>query len=154
MKVKRLAFGFAVVAMTLAGGAAANEIYKRVDADGNVYYEDRPTGAAGEERLDITYRRTDSGVVRQRVQARVDAQATREEARSVAAAREQEAAEQQAAEEERKKRCEDSRARLETYLQSRRLYRTDDNGERVYLDEEQTREARRRVEEQIAENCS
>ena len=154
MKVKRLAFGCAVVAMTIAGGATANEIYKRVDADGNVYYEDRPTGAAGEERVDITYRRTDNGVVRQRIQARVDAQATREEARSIAAAEEQEAAEKRAAEEERAQRCENSRARLETYLQSRRLYRTDDNGERVYLDEEQIQEARRKVEEQIAENCS
>ena len=143
MKVKRLAFGCAVVAMTLAGGAAANEIYKRVDDDGNVYYEDRPTGAEGEERLDITYRRTDSGAVRQRVQARLDTQTAREEARSVAAA-----------EEERAKRCENSRARLESYLQSRRLYRTDENGERVYLDEAQIQDARRKAEEQIAENCS
>ena len=154
MKVKRLAFGCAVVAMTLAGGAAANEIYKRVDDDGNVYYEDRPTGAEGEERLDITYRRTDSGAVRQRVQARLDTQTAREEARSVAAAEEAEAAEKRAAEEERAKRCENSRARLESYLQSRRLYRTDENGERVYLDEAQIQEARRKAEEQIAENCS
>ena len=33
-------------------------------------------------------------------------------------------------------KCERSRARLETYLQSRRLYRTDEDGERVYLDDD------------------
>ena len=36
---------------------------------------------------------------------------------------------------ERAQQCERARARLETYLQSQRLYRTDENGERVYLDE-------------------
>lgn len=154
MKAKRIALGCAVVTMTIAGGAMANEIYKHVDDNGNVYYEDRPSGAEGEQRLDITYRRTDGGAVRQRVQTRVDAQTSRDEARSVAAAAEKEAAEQRASEEERQQRCESARARLESYLQSRRLYRTDENGERVYLDDQQIQDARRKAEEQIAENCS
>jgi hypothetical protein len=39
-------------------------------------------------------------------------------------------------------------------LQSRRLYRTDENGERVYLDEAQRQEARQKAEKQITEFCS
>lgn len=146
----------ALTALALGAGsvAAASEIYRWTDDDGNVHYEDRPTGAATEERLDISYRRTDNDVVRQRVQARLDAQATRDEERSVAAAQEQEQAEKAAADEARQKKCESYRARLETYVQSRRLYRTDDNGERVYLDEQETEDARRKVEELIAENCT
>ena len=70
MKGKRIVLSFAVMAMTVAGGATANEIYKWTDEDGNVYYEDRPTGAATEERLDITYRATDSRAVQRRVQKR------------------------------------------------------------------------------------
>ena len=154
MKRKQIALACAVAALTVAPGVMANEIYKWIDADGNVHYEDRPTGAATEERIDITYRRTDNSVVRKRIDARLDAQSAREEAKSVAAAAEKEAADNAAAENERKQACERSRARLESYLQARRLYRTDDSGERVYLDDSQREEARRKAEEQIAEFCS
>jgi len=154
MKGKRIVLSFAVMAMTVAGGAMANEIYKWTDEDGNVYYEDRPTGAKTEERLDITYRGTDNSAVQKRVQRRIDAQTAHEEAESVAAAAREEAAENAAAEQARKEKCARSRARLESYLQSRRLYRTDENGQRVYLDEAQRQEARQQAENQISEFCS
>jgi hypothetical protein len=57
MKVKRFLLGFAVLAITAGGGAMANEIYKWTDEEGNVHYEDRPTGAATEERMALSYRR-------------------------------------------------------------------------------------------------
>ena len=154
MKPRHLTLMAAVAAMAFATGAAASEIYKWTDENGNVHYEDRPTGAATEERLQLTYRRTSRSAVNQRVQAQVNRQAEREEARSAAAAAEQEAAENAAAAAERQQACERARARLETYLQSRRLYRTDENGERVYLDEAQRQEARKKAEDQITEFCS
>jgi len=154
MKGKRIVLTCAIAAMTVSMGAMANEIYKWIDADGNVHYEDRPTGAATEERLDLTYRATDRSSVQARVKSRVDAQTAREEAKSTAAAAEQEAAENAAAEKQRSDRCDRARARLESYLQARRLYRTDDNGERVYLDDSQSQQARQKAEEQIAEFCS
>jgi len=140
--------------MTIASGAVANEIYKWTDENGNVHYEDRPTGAATEERLHMTYNRTDSSAVRQRTQARVDARTAREEAQTAAAESQKEAAENAAVAAERAQKCEKSRARLESYLQARRVYRTDENGERVYLDDEQRQEARQKAEEQISEFCS
>ena len=154
MKGKKLALSCAVLTMAFAGSAMANEIYKWTDEEGTVHYEDRPTGAATEERLQMTYNRTDNSDVQRRVQAHVDARTAREEAQSVAAAAEQEAAESAAVAAERAQKCEKSRARLESYLQSRRLYRTDENGERVYLDDTQREEARRKAEEQITEFCS
>jgi hypothetical protein len=102
----------------------------------------------------MTYNRTDSSAVQRRTQARVDARASRDEAKATAAAAQQEAADNAALAAERAQQCESSRARLDSYLQSRRLYRTDDNGERVYLDEEQHQEARRKAEEQVSEFCS
>lgn len=154
MKGKRLALSCAVMAMTLASGSLANEIYKWTDENGDVHYEDRPTGAATEERLDMSYNRTNSADVQRRTQARVDARTAREEARSVAAASEKEAAENEATAADLAQKCDKARARMDSYLQSRRLYRTDDNGERVYLDEEQRQEARQKAEEQISEFCS
>ena len=154
MKGKRIVLSFAVMAMTVAGGATANEIYKWTDAEGNVYYEDRPNGAETEERLDITYRPTDSGAVQKSVKARTDAQTARHEAESVAAAAQKDAADNAAADAVRQEKCDHSRARLESYLQSRRLYSTDATGQRVYLDEAQRQEARQKAEEQISEFCS
>ena len=154
MKGKRIVLTCAIAAMTVSMGTMANEIYKWTDADGNVHYEDRPSGAATEERLELTYRSTDRSAVQERVESRLDAQTAREEAQSAAAAAEQEAAENAAAEQQRSDRCDRARGRLESYLQARRLYRTDDNGERVYLDDTQRQEARRKAEEQIAEFCS
>jgi len=142
------------MAMTIASGAVANEIYKWTDENGNVHYEDRPSGAATEERLQMTYNRTSSSAVHQRVQARVDARTAREEAKTAAEASEKEAAENAAIAAERAQKCDKSRARLESYLQARRVYRTDDNGERVYLDEDQRQEARKKAEEQSCEFCS
>lgn len=154
MKGKRILLSFAVLALTASTGAMANEIYKWIDADGNVHYEDRPSGAATEERLNISYRRTSNSGVQNRIQARADAQKAREEADSVAAAAEQAAADRAAAAAARQEKCESARARLESYQQARRLYRTDESGERVYLDEVQQAEARQTAEEQIAEFCS
>jgi len=154
MNGRKIVVTCAIAAMTFASGAMANEIYKWTDEDGNVHYEDRPSGDPSEERLDIAYRRTDSSAVNNRLQARVDARTARDEARSVAAAAEKEAADNAAVEAERKKTCERARARLESYVQSRRLYRTDANGERVYLDDTQRNEARQKAEEQVSEFCS
>jgi hypothetical protein len=132
----------------------ANEIYKWTDENGSIHYGDRPSGAATEQRLAMTYTRTNSGSVDKRVEARQEAATAREEARAEEAANEKEAAENAAIAAERDRKCERSRTRLETYLQSRRLYRTDDNGERVYLDDEQRSEARKKAEDQVAEFCS
>jgi hypothetical protein len=151
---KRIVLSVAVMTFTVAGGAMASEIYKWTDEDGNVYYEDRPHGAKTEERLDISSRATNNAAVQQRVQNRVDAETSRHEAESVAAAAQAEAAENAAADQARQEKCDRSRARLDTYQQARRLYRTDENGERVYLDEAQRQEARQKAQEQISEFCS
>ena len=154
MNSKRTALVLAAAAILFAAGAPASEIYKWTDEEGNVHYEDRPSGAPTEERLALSYRRTDSGAVQQRINARHDRQTARAEAKSVAEAAEREAADNAAAAEERKQACERARDRLERYLQAPRLYRTDANGERVYLDEAQREEARQKAEEQVTEFCS
>lgn len=141
-------------AAALTTSAFAGEIYKYVDEEGNVHYLDRPTGESGEERMNITYSGTSSAAISAQVKRRQDYMEALDEARSEKASQ-REAEEQARAEmEARAAKCEQNRARLETYLQSRRLYRENEAGEREYLDEEQMQEARRKAEEAIQETCS
>ena len=132
----------------------ASGIYKWTDADGNVHYEDRPSGAKSEEQMALSYRRTNPASVQQRKEGLAATVAARQEARARADEEEKAAAEEAAKAADKQKKCEAYRARLQTFVQSRRLYRQDENGERVYLDEAQTQEARKKVEELIAEHCS
>lgn len=142
------------VTLTATGVALSGEIYKWTDADGNVHYEDRPLGGAATERVAISSRATDGSTVQASIDARRERTAAREEARTKRAEAESEAAKAQAEAEERKEKCAQYRARLENYLQSSRLYREDENGERSYLDEKQILEARAKVQDQIQEYCN
>ena len=53
MNTKRLKVGFAALVIAISTSAFADEIYKWVDQDGNVQYEDRPSGDPAEEQLRV-----------------------------------------------------------------------------------------------------
>jgi outer membrane protein TolC len=149
----------AVIALTLCGGAMvneamANEIYKWTDEEGNVHYQDLPTGAPSEVRVGISYKRTDKSAIQQRQQARVDSQIARQERRDAADDADRDAAKEAAAAVAQQKQCESYRASLERYAQSQRLYREGTDGERTYLDDNEMTQARKRLEDHIAKNCS
>ncbi len=140
-----------MLAISASGIAIASDIYKWTDEDGNVHYGDRPTGDATEERMAISSSATNPAKVQARAQSRY---ATREPA---AAANEPQGPSEddlRALAEERKEKCNTYKARLQKFVQSRRLYKQDENGERVYLDEDQTQAARERVENQVQEYCN
>lgn len=143
-----LAFAFG-----LANPVAASEIYKWTDQDGNVHYEDRPT--EGAIRLTaLESRPTDNARVQQSTQARRERQAMEDEAAEALAAQGPSREEVRAAAEKRAGQCQSSRNRLETMITSRRLYHEDEQGERVYLNEDEMRSARERVQSQVEEYCS
>jgi hypothetical protein len=144
----------ACLVMLAAGAASASDIYKWTDADGNVHFGDRPSGAATEERLGLNSSPTNPDRVRAIVQARNSARAERNEQKAAAAGAEPTAEELRAEEAERKEKCETYKERLQKFVTSRRLYREDESGERAYLDEEETLAARARVQEQVVEYCS
>ena len=136
-------------ASLLVGGTAlSGEIYKWTGADGDVHYGDRPTGT-DVERLDMISNSTDNDAIQASVEARHDRDAARSEARSKRNEDDQAAAEAA----QRDVKCQESRSRMQTYLQSRRLYKQDDAGERVYLDDDQTAQARADAEEMIQKYC-
>ena len=145
-----------ILILIAAGSVGANEIYKWTDEDGNVHYGDRPTGEmpANAEMLAIASRRTDPEAVAESVAARQERDAARAEARSAREEAERKAADEREAAEQQAAKCAEYRARLETYVTSRRLYKLDDSGERVYLDDAQMQQARSDLQKRIEETCS
>ena len=142
-----------MLAVSTAGMAFASNIYKWTDEQGNVHYSDRPTGHASEERLAIASRPTDLSKVQARIQARYEAKAAAEEAAASEPAGPS-SEELQAQALERQEKCATYKARLQKFLTSHRLYKEDENGERVYLDEDETLAARERVRNQVEEYCN
>ena len=143
--------------LAASGSVMASNIYKWVDADGNIHYGDRPTGATVTtpvEQVAIASRRTDKAQVEAGVEARLVNQAQRSESRNAAAEAKKEAEALQAKADERAKKCSTYRERLEKFTNSRRLYRVDDSGEREYLDDSQMDEARALVRKQVQDYCS
>ena len=144
------------LALTLAvafiGSAGASEIYKWVDEDGNVHFEDRPSDEISVEVVDIQSRPTDPELVHQQVQARLDQKASAAEA--AANAPQGPSKDELAAEAaDRKQKCDMYTQRLQTFIVKRHLYRQQEDGERYYLNEDEMKEARDGVREQIAEYC-
>ena len=153
MNTRNLIVGFAAFAISVSTGVFADEIYKWTDEDGNVHYEDRPSGEPSEQRLQFSYNRTNSTDLQERVDTQRDKDNTRRDAREEAKVAETSAAEERAAAEQKLAQCQSYRANLKTMLESRRVYRQDEAGERVYLDEAQRTAARTQAEELIQETC-
>ena len=132
-------------AITLSAAALAGDVYKYIDANGQVNYVDRPSG-------DPSSRPTDRATVQARVQARLD---TKNAAWKAAGnAPEQSTPEEARTEREKRQQdCKMYRDRLVQYVQSRRLYREDEQGKRVYLNDEELQAARDSVEQQVQEHC-
>jgi predicted RNA polymerase sigma factor len=141
-----------ILSVALASAASANEIYKWTDEDGNVHYTDKPVDQTS-ERLDIASSSTNNEAVRAQTQARLDRQS--EAAEAAANAPKGPTAEELRAEaRERSDKCATYQARLTKFTQSRRLYREDEDGERVYLDDADTQKTRDKTEDQVREYCN
>ncbi len=146
-------FVITAASLLVGGTALSGEIYKWTDADGDVHYGDRPIGTDVERLHVISNSNTDNDAVQASVEARHVREAVRSEARSKRAEADQASADARAEAAQRDVKCQESRTRMQTYLQSRRLYQQDDAGERVYLDEDQTMQARADAQEMIQKYC-
>lgn len=157
MKRTRTTIALTAAAALCALPAMAAEIYKYTDENGNVHYGDRPSGKAQEETVYVASQRTNNAAVQAAYTERYAAKPeTRNQASEPAEEQEPEKlsrAERRAAAAERAQKCESYRARMETVITSRRLYREDENGERVYLEESERQEARDKIQELIEEYC-
>ena len=138
--------------LTAAPAVQGSDIYTWTDEDGVVHYGDRPSGATAERVLHLASESTSPAPTPPAASA-PPAAAPAANAAAAPEKKELTEAEQRAAEQERAKQCEMYKERLHTYLTSRRLYREGENGERIYLNEDETLAARAKVQEKIVEFC-
>ena len=139
-----------------AGNAVASDIYKWTDDDGNVHYGDRPAEDTVAERLNIQSKPTDRARIAQLAQARSTArrQQLLNNIQNNEPGETLTPEEKRAQAEERAEKCTMYKERLQLFIQSRRLYRQDENGERVYLNEQETQTARENVQTKVEEYCN
>jgi len=142
----------ATAALGCSSAVLSGEIYKWTDENGNVHYEDRPLGDEV-QRVDVISSSTDNSAVQASIDARRARESERAEARAKRGEQEQAAAEARAEAEQRVTKCEESRARMESYLQARRLYNENSAGEREYLDDAGVMQARERAQAEIQKYC-
>jgi hypothetical protein len=140
--------------LMLAASANAAEIYRWTDADGNVHFGDRPASGVDVERMNLVSRATDPGRVQASIDARLERESELDESRQARLEKKAEAEKGRMEAEKRARTCQENRSRLRSYNESRRLYREDENGERVYLDDTQRKEAEDKVRDLIDEYCS
>jgi hypothetical protein len=146
----------AVIAGLLAAAYAnAGDVYKYVDERGNTLYTDRPMpGAvlvtAGAQRPpEVTQRNLAAQ------QTKTTNQLNSSNQRIADNQTNQRAAEQVSKDLEatRMERCKQARAQYESTINSRRMYRTTENGEREYLNENEFAQARVDMRKQMDAIC-
>jgi DNA helicase IV len=138
-----------MLAVTTAGTAVAGDIFKWTDEEGNVHFGDRPDGGEGTEKVAINQARVQAAV-----QSRAEAAAKAAEEEAAATPPGPTPEELQAQADERAEKCSKYREQLQRFVRSRRLYREDENGERVYLDEDEMQAAREKAENQVQDYCT
>ncbi len=146
MQVKKTLIAFAL-SLAATSTLFASEIYKWTDEEGNVYFSDHPT--VGAEHLAILSRPTDPD----RVQAEVNRQ-NRKAEEQANAPQGPTPQEQRAEAREREENCSRYTERQIQFTQNRRIYRMNENGERVYYDEDEMAAARARVDGLVDDYCN
>src|SRR4029453_429610 len=123
-----------LVAMLVAGGAHASDVFKTTDSKGQPVYTDRPATLPA-ERLDVRTQTTDKGEVQQRYDEQMKHYAETDKtqsAQNTAAKDASQAAELSAT--AKAKRCDEAGHPYESYMNARRLYEAGETeNDRHYL---------------------
>ncbi len=137
----------AIVTLSLlAVPALAADVYRSVDAQGNVVYTDRPITDGS---VRVAVRTTTPAPAAQPASEQTSAKPAADLPDQATI----EAAERAQLAEDRAANCEIAKERNERYSTSRRLYRVGADGERVYLNDEQLTEARNEAEAEVSRWC-
>lgn len=129
--------------------AVSAEVYRSVDPTGRVVYSDKPLDDSAEV-LQIDSKPTDKQAIANQLQARLDAKHAAAADAQLAAQDEASEAEKQAL---RKENCRRAKQALASVLSARRLYVPQDNGERRYLNDQETTERRTAAQKDVNEWC-
>lgn len=141
----------AMLVLALASAMASAEVYKWVDAHGNVHYGDRPP-VTGTESRSITLPPVPTkdadhesrSLKRHRLLEAIDAER---------AERVQAEAEEAEARRERALKCEKVRYDLARFERANIIYTNDESGARIYMSDDERREAIANARGWLAKHC-
>ena len=121
----------AVLIMSASSHAAADDVYKTVDGQGNVVYSDHAIAPTSKKvTVDVIQGNAEDAarLAKQRALANADAAQQAKIAQQQAAEQQQ----QQAQEALKKRKCEAARNRYALFAAGGRIFRTDEQGNRAY----------------------
>lgn len=140
-------------AVVLSSGIASADVYKFTDDKGNVLYTDKPATLPA-ERLNVQSQKTDIVAVQARQEAEMKRIQEADRARQQTGSQR---ADQKAANEltakDKAERCTKARERYDSYMNSQRLYKAGENGERSYLSDAELDTARNSAKVSMEELC-
>ena len=154
MKVIKILTGIFAIGLISTNASAEDWVYKWIDAEGVTHYESRPPEWAGAEITSVRVKRTEAQTVQKRLDRADEMQAaveTREQQEAESSAEQQQWNEDVAT--QRTANCKTAQERLNAYNTAHRLYRELGDGEREYLDDDQTDTARADAHNLVNEWC-
>lgn len=160
-RVNKMSLVFGLLCSTLVQA----QMYKWVEADGTVKYSDKPPPASvkavntiGKKRTSVEGEATAPAPTPIAEGAPLDKAGSPEDMskkRREVEEKEKKLKEAKAEEQKRKElNCRSAKANYGMYAQGGRVFTTDENGERVYLDEQQLKERAENAQREIQENCN
>jgi hypothetical protein len=144
-----------LVAMLVAGGAQASDVFKTTDSSGRPVYTDRPTTLPA-ERLDVRTQTTDKVEVKERYEEQMRNYSATDQAQAAQNAKAaDEAKAQELSATAKAERCNEARRRYESYMNARRLYEAGPTeGDRRYLTDAEIDDAREKALETMNTLCN
>lgn len=131
--------------------AALAGTYRWVDENGQTHFGDRPPAGAASDEVSVAPPPVDAdAAARERKQRMHEFLEQSEKER---AERNEAKARQEAAAEERQARCEQLRGRLKYLKSVSKIYRINNDGERVYVDDEENERLRREFTARVQSEC-
>ena len=142
------------LALLLATGAQAGDVYVTKDAQGRQIYTDTPASIPA-EKVGIATTSTDPAAVQQRYSEQMKRYAADDaaDAKTVTDAEGPAKAKQLSAE-DKAKRCAEARQRYQSYMDAHRLYEQTPDGQRKYLSSEEIDASRASAKQVMDQFCS
>jgi Domain of unknown function (DUF4124) len=143
----------AAVAMVIVNlSDLADDLYKTVDAQGHVVYSDRPLSSASQRiSVQVSAPNPDEAARLAKEQAMLNADAVQQaqDAQRDAAAQAKKAAQDAA----QKRRCESARDRYAVFAAGGRIFKSDEQGNRVYYSDQEIEDQRQAAKAIMDSTC-
>ena len=142
------------LALLLAAGAQAGDVYVTKDAQGRPTYTDTPATIPA-QKVGVASTSSDPAAVQQRYSEQMKRYAADDaaDAKTVEGAEDPAKAKQLSAE-DKAKRCAEARQRYQSYMDAHRLYEEGADGQRKYLSSEEIDAARASSKQVMDQFCS